>query len=154
MKELNRSVELNREPTLAESAAIRDALAEALSGLGANVTRLTGTGLKFHTPAPWRTGKANPLFAVTGGVVQVSAGAGARRRVRYSLSFLRLRVYAAAALAAVAVASFQRARPTVVVALALGWVIVFAFPWIIASRRFRRIVTTAADSAMRNGRYP
>ena len=154
MKELNRSVELDWEPTLAESAAIRDALAEALGGLGAEVTRLTGTGLEFYMPAPWRTGKANPLFAVTGGEVQVSAGAGARRRVRYSLSFLRLRVYAAAAIAAIAVPSFQWARPTVVVALALAWAIVFALPWIIASRRFRRIVMAAADSAMRNGPRP
>jgi hypothetical protein len=152
MKELNRSVSLDREPTLAESAAIRDALAEALADLGADVTHLTGTGLQFHMPAPWRTGKANPLFAVTGGEVRVSAGAGARRRVRYSLSFLRLRVYSAVAIAAIAVATFQRARPTVLVALAVAWLVVFALPWIIASRRFRRLVVAAADSAMITGR--
>lgn len=148
MRELSRSVQLDREPTLAESVAIRDALADALSGVGADVTRLAGTGIEFHMPAPWKTGKRNPLFAVTGGEVEVSAGSGARRRVRYSLSFVRLRAYAVAAVVAVGVMGVRWARPTMLAALVLAWLIIFVGPWAVASRRFRRFVVAAADSAM------
>ena len=149
MKELEHSIPLVREPTLAESAAIRDVIAEALAGLGADVTRLPGPGLEFHMPAPWKTGKPNPLFTVTGGQLAIAAGAGARRRVRYSLSFVRLRAYGAAAVvASAAVGWFQWARPTMLVVMVVTWLLVFVVPWIIASRRFRRVVAAAADSVM------
>lgn len=64
MKELGRLV---REPTLAESVAIRDAVAGALVGLGVEVTRVGGTALEFHMRAPLKTRQFNPLFVVTGG---------------------------------------------------------------------------------------
>ena len=149
MKELGHSVRLAREPTLAESVAIRNAIAAALISLGANVTPSAGRGLEFHMPAPWRTGKPNPLFAVTGGHVDVLAGAGARRRVRYSLSFVRLRAYGAVAVALAAAVGFQWTRTAMVASLVLAWLITFVMPWTIASLRFRRLITTAADSIMK-----
>ena len=148
MKELGHSVRLAREPTLAESVAIRDAVADALVGLGAEVTRVGGVALEFHMAAPWKTRKLNPLFAVTGGQLEVSAGAGAQRRIRYSLSFLRLRAYTAVALAATGIVGFPWSRASVLVALALTWLIVFGAPWAIGSRRFRQCMVTAADSVI------
>lgn len=148
MKELGHSVRLAREPTLAESVAIRDAVAGVLVGLGADVTRVGGTALEFHMAAPWKTRKLNPLFAVTGGQLEVSAGAGAQRRIRYSLSFLRLRAYTAVALAATGAVAFSWPRAMVLVALALAWLIVFVGPWAIGSRRFRQCVASAADSVI------
>ena len=152
MKELGRSVQLVREPTLAESVAIRDAIERALSGLGARVTRLTNTSLQFHIPAPWKSKRLNPLFVVSGGEIDVSAGAGGGRRVRYRLSFVRLRVYAMATILVIALAGLGWARPTVILALLLTWVVVFAVPWLIASQRFRRFVAGTADAVMRAGR--
>ena len=146
MKELGHSIRLAREPTLAEGVALRNAIADALSGLGAVVTPLPGRALKFHMPAPWRTGKPNPLFAVTGGQVDVSAGAGAGRRVRYSLSFTRLRAYGAVAVGLAAVVGFQWTRTALVATLLLAWLITFVVPRVIASLRFRRLVTAAAGS--------
>ena len=149
MKELGHSIPLTREPTLAESAAIRDVIAKALAGLGAEVTQLPGPGLEFHMPAPWKTGKPNPLFAVTGGELAVVAGTGARRRVRYSLSFVRLRAYAAVAVViGAAVGWFEWARPTMLLVMVLAWLVVFVVPWLIAARRFRRVVAAAAASVM------
>ena len=152
MKELARSVQLAREPTFIESVAIRDAVERALVGLGAEVSQVSNTGLKFHIPAPWKTGKLNPLFAVTGGAIDVSAGAGARRRLRYTLSFTRLRAYAAAAIIAIGGVALQWTRPTLIILLLLAWVFVFMVPWLIASHRFRRFVTRASDDAMRTKR--
>ena len=148
MKELGHSVRLTREPTLAEGAAIRNAIADALTGLGAIVTPLPGRGLEFHMPAPWRTGKPSPLFAVTGGQVDVSAGAGAGRRVRYSLSFTRLRAYGAVAVGLAAVVGFHWTRTAMVATLLLAWLVTFVVPRIIASLRFRRLVTAAAGSVV------
>ena len=149
MSKLGRSVRLPREPTLAESVAIRDAVGGPLAEVGANVTRLAGGALEFHVPAPWKTGRLNPLFAVTVGELDVAAGAGAQRRIRYSLSFLRLRLYAAAAFVVVGVVGLQWARQTLLLAAGAIWLIAFLAPWAIANRRFRRFVVAAAGTVMR-----
>lgn len=121
---------------MTESVAIRDAVEHAPIALGAEVARLSNTGLQFHMPAPWKTRRLNPLVAVTGGAIDISAGAGAGRRLRYTLSFIRLRLYAAVAMVVIGGISLQWTRPGVVMVLLLAWLLVFTVPWLIASRRF------------------
>ena len=89
--------------------------------IGADVTRVGGAGLEFHMAAPWKARKLNPLLAVTGGQLEVSAAAGAQRRIRYSLSFLRLRAYTAVAFAATGAVAFCGQGPWCSFALALAW---------------------------------
>ena len=148
MRELERSVGLPREPTLAEGVAIRNAVASALVNLGADVTRVSGGALEFHMPAPWKTGRLNPLFAVTSGRLDVSAGAGAQRRVRYSLSFLRLHFYAAAAVIVTWIVRARWTRQSLLLTLGVSWLVVFLAPCVIAILRFRRFVVGAASSVM------
>ena len=148
MTVFGRSVRLPREPTVAESVAIRDAVAQALVDLGARVTRTATRGLEFHMPAPWKTGRLNPLFAVTGGELDVSAGAGAQRRIRYTLSFLRLRIYGAVSIIGVGVVGLHWRRETLLLGLGIAWLIVFLAPWTIATRRFRTFVVRSAGLVM------
>ena len=148
MSGLGRSVGLSREPTVAESVAIRDAVAEALVALGARVTRTATRGLEFHMPPPWKTGRLNPLFAVTGGELDFSAGAGAERRVRYALSFLRLRIYGGVAVIGVLALGLHWRRETLLLGLGIAWILVFLAPWTIANRRLRTFVVRSAGAAM------
>ena len=154
MRDLERSVGLPREPTLAEGAAIRNAVAGALVNLGAHVTRVSSSALEFHMPAPWKTARLNPFFALTGGRLDVSAGAGAQRRVRYSLSFLRLHVYAAAAVIVIWIVGARWTRQTLLLTLGVSWLVVFLAPFVIATRRFRRFVVGAASTVMGATHFP
>jgi hypothetical protein len=99
-------------------------------------------------PAPWKTGRLNPLFAVTGGELDVSAGAGAERRIRYSLSFLRLRIYGAVSIIGVGAVGLQWRREALLLGLGIAWLVVFFAPWSIATRRFRIFVVRSASVVM------
>lgn len=146
MKEHQYSIRLSREPTLAQAAAILRAVESALQEMGAEIDHPSPSVLKFHMPSPLRTGRLNPLLAVTGGHVAVSAGGGSRRRIRYTLSFLRLHIFALVALLLAVALGLHLARVTLVATLVLVWVLVFFVPWQVAARRFRRVISRAAAS--------
>jgi hypothetical protein len=146
VREHGYSVRLGREPTLAQATAILRSVETALREIGAEVSYSSPSELKFHMPSPLKTGKLNPLLAVTGGDVVVSAGGGSGRRIRYTLSFLRLRVFTVAMVVLTVAIGFRWPRVTLVGALVLVWVLVFVLPWRVASRRFRRVVRRAAEA--------
>jgi hypothetical protein len=146
VKEHKYSVRLGREPTLAQAAAILRSVESALREIGAEIDYPSPSVLRFHMPSPWRTGKLNPLLAITGGHVAVSAGGGSGRRIRYTLSFLRLRILAVIALLLTVALGFHWARLTLIGMLVLVWALVFFMPWQVASRRFRRIVRRAGEA--------
>jgi hypothetical protein len=146
VKEHQYSIRLGREPTLAQATAILRSVEMALREIGADVSYPSPSELRFHVPSPLKTRKLNPLLAVTGGDVVVSAGGGSGRRIRYTLSFLRLRVATiAVALLTIAI-GLQWPRLTLVGALVLVWALAFALPWRVASQRFRRMLLRAAEA--------
>jgi hypothetical protein len=151
---VRRTLRLRVEPTVRQTQAILDSVEREISRYGARVERVGGVALRFRMSAPWRRPHLGSLLAISAGRVTVSAGLGGPWRVQYELSTALLRG-AAIALSVVLVAvGLSWPRVTLVGALGVLWLVVYAAPYYLATRGFRRMVRAAAQEIVERRKKP
>ena len=102
------------------------------------------SALRFRMPAPWRRPSPGVLASASSGTVGLGAGGGGPWRIRYSLDFRRLYVFAAVVIAIVVALGWRWPRTTLIVAALACWLVAFGVPWLLATRRARGVVRSAA----------
>ena len=151
---MRRTLRLRVEPTVRQTQAILDSIERELGRYGARAQRVGGSALRFRMPEPWRRPHLGSLLAISSGRVMVSAGLGGPWRVQYELSTALLRGVAIALSVILVAVGFSWPRLTLVSALAALWLVVYAVPYFLATRRFRRIVRAGAQEVVERRKKP
>jgi hypothetical protein len=149
---MRRTLRLRVEPTVRQTQAILDSVEREMSRYGARVERVGGIALRFRMAAPWRRPHLGSLLAISSGRVTVSAGLGGPWRVQYELSTTLLLGVAIALSVVLVAVGLSWPRITLVGALGILWLVVYASPYFLATRRFRRIVRSAAQEIVERRR--
>jgi hypothetical protein len=151
---MRHSLALRREPTARQTQAISARIERELSALGARVERGHSNLVTFTMPLPWEAKRPDPMLLVTSGQVSVSAGGGGPWRVQYRVQHFRLALLCGVASLIIAAAGWSWPRLTLLQVLGVVWIVLYGAPVLVAGRRVRQLLRSAASEIVERRKTP